>query len=435
MVRQRGYVKLLVIGFVVGLPAAALALGFVALVHSATLWVWTDLPHAIGRSSPPTWLVLAVPVLAGGLAVLLGRLPGRGGHVPADGLSIKVTPLKDLGSVLGVAFVSLVGGAVLGPEAPVLALGGAIGGLVLVSRATQDADRVRLILTVAGVSGAMSALFGNPLAAAVFVLEALPVAGGEAIAVMLPSLAAAAGGWVLFTGLGAWGGIAAPTLSLGQLPAAGTPRLVDYLAVVLVAAVASGGAAVVRRYASRLSQLTRSFPALPLGLAAGLVVGTSAWAYGAITGDDPQWVLFSGQSHLPALVTSGTALGVGALVTLLAAKGLAYAACMGSPFRGGPIFPALFLGGALGTLVAALVPSLSPLPLFAAGMTAAAAAIMRLPLSAAVLTTVLFGAAAVPNLSSILLAAVVGVVVAGRLAGPGRAEHENALTAAAPVPG
>ena len=58
-------------------------------------------------------------------------------------------------------------------------------------------------------------------------------------------------------------------------------------------------------------------------------------------------MLFSGQDQLGPLVTSSASYTVGALLLLIACKALAYGASL-SGFRGGPIFPAMFIGAAGG---------------------------------------------------------------------------------------
>ena len=58
-------------------------------------------------------------------------------------------------------------------------------------------------------------------------------------------------------------------------------------------------------------------------------------------------VLFSGQSALPTVLTNSATYSVGALMLLLVCKGLAYGASL-SGFRGGPTFPAMFIGAAGG---------------------------------------------------------------------------------------
>ena len=73
----------------------------------------------------------------------------------------------------------------------------------------------------------------------------------------------------------------------------------------------------------------------------------SAIAFAEITGKSAQNVLFSGQNALPGLVLQASTWTVGALVVLVIAKSIAYSVSL-SAFRGGPIFPAMFIGGAIG---------------------------------------------------------------------------------------
>ena len=74
-----------------------------------------------------------------------------------------------------------------------------------------------------------------------------------------------------------------------------------------------------------------------------------------------------------------------ALALLIAFKGLAYGISLGT-FRGGPTFPAMFLGAAAG-LMAAQLPGFDLTPAVAVGLGAAVVAVLRLPLSAVVLAT------------------------------------------------
>jgi H+/Cl- antiporter ClcA len=50
------------------------------------------------------------------------------------------------------------------------------------------------------------------------------------------------------------------------------------------------------------------------------------------------------------------------LALLVLAKGVAYTLSLGAGFRGGPVFPALTLGLAAGTLAAILFPGLELTP-------------------------------------------------------------------------
>jgi H+/Cl- antiporter ClcA len=123
----RQYVVALLAAALVGLPVSAAVVVFTSVVHDLTTWIWTDIPHDLGWSEPPWWYVLAVPALAGLLVAGALRLPGRGGHSPADGLSFEPAgPKLAAGAVLA-AGISLSCGLVLGPEAPLVAIGLALG--------------------------------------------------------------------------------------------------------------------------------------------------------------------------------------------------------------------------------------------------------------------------------------------------------------------
>ncbi|HEX2508374.1 MAG TPA: chloride channel protein, partial [Miltoncostaeaceae bacterium] len=112
------------------------------------------------------------------------------------------------------------------------------------------------------------------------------------------------------------------------------------------------------------------------------------------------------QESLPGLVADAGGWSIGALVAVIAFKGMAYSISLAS-FRGGPVFPAMFLGAAAGILASHL-PGLELTPAVGVGVGAAVAATLKLPLTAvllAVILTLSAGAGATPVI-------VVGVVVA-----------------------
>ena len=99
-----------------------------------------------------------------------------------------------------------------------------------------------------------------------------------------------------------------------------------------------------------------------LGIAiAGLAIG-----FGEATGKPASNVLFSGQTAINPLVEQAADWSVGALLLLILCKGLAYAISLSS-FRGGPVFPAMFIGAALG-VVASHLPGLPLVPAVAMGI-------------------------------------------------------------------
>ena len=161
MLHSRGYIGLLLVASLVGIPISAIAFGFLAAVHALEDVVWHDLPADLGFHEPPLWW----PVLALGLAGLLvalavTRLPGHGGHVPANGLAGGATPPGQLPGVALAAAASLVLGAVVGPEAPLIAMGSGLA--VLAVTWLKAPDRAVAVIAAAGSAAAIAAIFGNP---------------------------------------------------------------------------------------------------------------------------------------------------------------------------------------------------------------------------------------------------------------------------------
>ena len=158
----------------------------------------------------------------------------------------------------------------------------------------------------------------------------------------------------------------------------------------------------------------------------GLGVAGLAIAFAEITGKSSSEVLFSGQDQLPGLIQSSADWSVGALVLLLVCKGLAYGLSLSS-FRGGPVFPALFLGGALGIVLShgAGLPMIAGVGM---GIGAMSVAMLNLPLTSVLLASVFLTADAVALMPLIIVAVVVvlrrfGLDRPANGAGQARSEH------------
>ena len=154
----------------------------------------------------------------------------------------------------------------------------------------------------------------------------------------------------------------------------------------------------------------------------GLAVAGLAIAFAEGSGKSTSEVLFSGQNALGPLILHSAGYTAGALVLLLACKGLAYGASLSS-FRGGPIFPSMFLGAAGGVALSHL-PGLPLVPAVAMGIGAMSTVMLRLPLTSALLPALLLSTDGLAVTPLIIVAVVVAYVVSARLApgsAPGRA--------------
>ncbi|MGA7688273.1 MAG: chloride channel protein [Jiangellales bacterium] len=406
----------------VAIPISLVALAFLALVEQVTTWVWSDIPTAAGFAPDSWWWVLLIPTVGGVLAGLAVRhLAGGGGHDPIDGFSAKPVAPDAIPGVVLAALASLAFGAVVGPEAPLVALGSALG--LWGARLFRQSGSVAALAGSAGLFAAIAALFGNPLLAAFLVLEAV---GATALAapltvVVLPGLLAAGLGYVVFTGVGEWAGVAPTSLTIDGLASYPALRLADVLwAVVIGVAMALVGLGV-RFVAARTHGFAAPRPAVaaPIG---GLAVGGLALVFG-LSGESPLNVLFSGESDLSTVVGQGPGWGAGIVALLILTKAAAYGVSLGSGFRGGPVFPALFLGAAVGTLFSLVVPGLELTPAVVAGMAAGSAAMLRLPVSSVMLAVVVAGSAGLEASTLAIVGSVVSVVVT--LAGSSRQARTN----------
>ncbi len=101
---------------------------------------------------------------------------------------------------------------------------------------------------------------------------------------------------------------------------------------------------------------------------------------------------------------------MGALLLLILCKGLAYAISL-SGFRGGPIFPSMFIGAA-GGIALSHVGGLSVVAGAAMGVGAMVAGALRMPMTAVLLPSLLFLSDAIDLMPVVIVAVVVSYVVA-----------------------
>jgi H+/Cl- antiporter ClcA len=410
----REYVRILVLAALLGVPVAVAAAGFMSLSYGLTTLVWTTIPDGAGWTAPPWWYVLAVPAMAGLLVALAIRLPGHGGEPAVAGIGLAPLSPVQLVSALVAALVSLGLGLVLGPEAPLTALGLTAG--LVAARALRPGASGGQLLVVAGAFAAISTVFGGPLPSALLLFELVARSGmvpsaalGQAL---VPGFLASGTAALVFTGVDHWPGVAETVLRLPALPDYPTVRLADVAWCLLVAVVAAVVVAGARRIARQVHQGAAKLPVVVLLCAAGLVVGLLAVGFRAVTGQPVDLVLFSGESALPQVIAETSA---GVLALLLLVKGAAYALSLGAGFRGGPTFPAVTLGVATGVLGSLLLPGLDLTPAVIAGLAAAASAALGLSFFGALLAALLVGSAAAETVPIAVIASVIGWLVAAVL--------------------
>ena len=321
----------------------------------------------------------------------------------------------------------------LGPEAPLIAIGGGLGALT-VRLAKKDASPTALmIMASAGSFAAISTLLGSPVLGAFLIMEIAGIGGMRLSLVMLPGLLASGIGALVFVGLGNWTGLRSFSLALTSVPPAAPPTLASLAWALVIGAAGALLGWLIRSLALWLRLIVHVSRVL-VTAAFGLLIGLIAMAYQLGTGRSFTQVLFSGQDALPELVEHAADYSLGVLILLILCKALAYGLSL-SAFRGGPVFPSMFIGAAVGVTASGL-PGMDLAAGIATGIGAMSAAMLRLPLTSTLLAVLLMGTDGVAVTPQVVVAVAVAFVVTYLLPEPGpkapeapQPEPRNAPTA------
>lgn len=417
LLRSRAYVQLLVFAAILGVPISAAAYGFLALASYLQKELYTHLPHGLGFASTPVWWPLPMLVIGGVLAALaIQYLPGRGGPSPAGGFKMHgpPTPVQLPGIILA-ALATLVFGMVLGPEMPTILIGGGLAVLAIRLTRRNLPEQATRVLAASGSFAGINTLLGNPLVGAFLLMEASGLGGPTLVLTLLPGLLSAGVGTLIFIGLDNWTGLGTFSLAIPGLPHLGGLTVAEFgWALVIGVAAAPVGAAI--RWLGRVLHPYAERQTLLLLPVAGLVIGGLAVGYAEATGQASTDVLFSGQSALPHLIEHASSYTVGAVLLVLVCKGLAYGISLGS-FRGGPVFPGMFLGAAGGIAMSHL-PGLPVVAGVAMGIGAMSVVMLGLPLTSVLLASLLLASDGLVVMPLVIVSVVVAYVTAARLIPP-----------------
>lgn len=350
---------------------------YLILIEVLTDWIWGEDWAGEGWFSGDIWS-FSIPVVAAllvGLTYKVFHLPARYPGFIDDLEEGEVEPTTAPGAV-AIAVMSLVGGASLGPEAPLGTAGGAAG-TWLARRGVGSKEEVRQ-LSFIGISGAFGGLLSTPIGGPLLAFELehdqthsyyftnlVPgiISGAVAFAIMWPIVGAPFQGllaipkgefhsWMLLVavGLGVFGGLAAMVIGKLMVVLAGVMRPMD------------------------------SRPVLRAVLG-GLVVGAIGFAL--------PLTLFSGQTSLPPVVEDFETFGLFMLIALALLKVVTLGISLGGGFYGGPIFPMFFIGGVLGIAVHVLIPAIPLALAVGAVMASIGAAIALSPISMSILVGIM----------------------------------------------
>ncbi|EFA2154047.1 ion channel protein [Escherichia coli] len=305
--------------------------------------LWQRLPGTLGiAQDSPLWIigVLTLTGIAVGLVIRFSQ--GHAGPDPAcEPLIGAPVPPSALPGLIVALILGLAGGVSLGPEHPIMtvniALAVAIGARLL--------PRVnRMEWTILASAGTIGALFGTPVAAALIFSQTLNGSSEVPLwdRLFAPLMAAAAG--ALTTGLFFHPHFSLPIAHYGQM------EMTDILSGAIVAAIAIAAGMVAVWCLPRLHAMMHQMknPVLVLGIG-GFILGILGVIGGPVS-------LFKGLDEMQQMVAN-QAFSTSDYFLLAVIKLAALVVAAASGFRGGRIFPAVFVGVALGLMLHERVPA------------------------------------------------------------------------------
>ncbi|EIR0991719.1 ion channel protein [Escherichia coli] len=305
--------------------------------------LWQRLPGTLGiAQDSPLWIigVLTLTGIAVGLVIRFSQ--GHAGPDPAcEPLIGAPVPPSALPGLIVALILGLAGGVSLGPEHPIMtvniALAVAIGARLL--------PRVnRMEWTILASAGTIGALFGTPVAAALIFSQTLNGSSEVPLwdRLFAPLMAAAAG--ALTTGLFFHPHFSLPIAHYGQM------EMTDILSGAIVAAIAIAAGMVAVWCLPRLHAMMHQMknPVLVLGIG-GFILSILGVIGGPVS-------LFKGLDEMQQMVAN-QAFSTSDYFLLAVIKLAALVVAAASGFRGGRIFPAVFVGVALGLMLHEHVPA------------------------------------------------------------------------------
>jgi H+/Cl- antiporter ClcA len=398
----------------IGVGGGLIAVAYYLLLMGSLHWLWdgvlgirpTDLPIE------PTWNpgILVVTTLGGLVVGVLTRWLGSAGEIAAvvDNIHLRQGRLdiRQTPSMVSTSLVSIAAGGSAGPEAPLVQIIGSCASW-LGDRLRFDGHVVRTF-TFCGMGAALGAFFGAPLGGALFALEIPHRRGIEYYEALLPAILSSIVGFLVFHALVGYEHILFHFDEPGPLEL--TTVLWGIAAGGLGAVTASAFAATFG-VVGRIAKRAESAPIL-IAVAGGLVLGLLAQL--------SPMTLFWGEFQIDRIIRSPATLlrehslegAVGLLLLLAAVKLLAISVTLRTGFRGGFIFPLMFIGAAMGTIATLLVPTAPAAAVVLGTMAATNVGITKTPISTSVILVTLSGLSLMPVL---IAASLVSLLLTSRL--------------------
>jgi H+/Cl- antiporter ClcA len=396
--KDRGFWLRMGRAVIIGTLAGAAALVFTQIVRFGTdliwpedidygwmggEWWWIALLGLTGLIVGVMRLLLPVDDLSGSLTIIQGSKVDRSTALPAIAISV----------------VSLIGGASLGPFDGGVRAGATIGDWYSSIRGLSK--RETEVSTASGINGSLGGLLTAPVLATLFATELRWPIRRNLYRVLLPGLTASIFGFaVMFAFVG--------DTFLGVFELPGFDLEFWHLAMGAIFGVVAAALSwllgmtvyTIRRWV--LPAVSNQIARATLG---GLMLGLIAVAL--------PLTIASGKSQLGIEIEHVETIGAGLLIGVVFAKIVAVAISLTTGFIGGPVMPALFIGGTAGLAIHALFPGIPVALAFSAMLVALPGVSIGAPFSMILLAVLTVGIGAVETVPAAIAVITAYTLTAG----------------------
>lgn len=339
--RARTMLLLSLPALILGVASSLILLVIMKFASILQSILWQRLPGSLGiAADSPVWIMLTLTLTGVMVGLVIRYSTGHAGPDPATEplIGAPISPAALPGLIVALV-LGLAGGVSLGPEHPVMAVNIALA----VALGRRFFPRISVLdWTILASAGTIGSLFGTPVAAALIFSQTLSGSNDTPLwdRLFAPLMAAAAGS--LTTSLFFHPHFSLPVAHYTQM------RIVDIFSGAVVAAIAIAVGMIAVWCLPRLHALLHRLknPVLLLGVG-GFLLGILGVVGGPLT-------LFKGLDEMQQMAFSQT-LGTTDFFMLAVIKLAALVIAAASGFRGGRIFPAVFIGVALGLMLHAHV--------------------------------------------------------------------------------
>jgi H+/Cl- antiporter ClcA len=378
--KDRGFWLRMGRAVIIGTLAGVAALAFTQIVRFGSELIWPeDIDY--GWMGGEWWWVAVLSLT--GLIVGVMRL-----LLPVDDLSGSLTIIQESNvdrstalPAIAISIVSMIGGASLGPFDGGVRAGATIGDWYSSVRGLSK--RETEVNTASGINGSLGGLLTAPVLATLFATELRWPIRRNLYRVLLPGLTASIFGFAVMFAI-----VGDTFLGVFELPGFEVEfwhlGMGAILGVVAAALSWLLGMTVytIRRWI--LPAVSNQIARATLG---GLILGLIAVAL--------PLTLASGKTQLGVEIEHVEMLGAGLLIGVVAAKIVAVAISLTTGFIGGPVMPALFIGGTAGLAIHALFPGIPVALAFSAMLVALPGVSIGAPFSMILLAVLTVGLGAV----------------------------------------